>query len=205
VIDATVSNIIDMCRSANIALILAHQRTKQIEDANVLSALENCAIKMANVDAEATYFSKLLHIPEERINNLPVGHFAMHVRGEGSSIVQVPLATLPYRMMTKIERIQMRRRMIEKYGYRAADTHERPSEEGRPATKENPQGEPRDLPIVTPKNISDPSKPAPSLVKSDPKTKPTEPLSAQQNPPKLPPKPSPSADPTDAGGAASKW
>src|SRR5262249_32437823 len=82
--DATIAQIIDTCRSQNIALILSHQRTKQIEEPNVLSALENCAIKMANVDAEARYFSQLLHIPEERINQLPTGTFAMHVRGEGS-------------------------------------------------------------------------------------------------------------------------
>jgi type IV secretory pathway VirB4 component len=41
VIDAKVAEIIDRCRSQNIGLILAHQRTKQIEDTNVLSALEN--------------------------------------------------------------------------------------------------------------------------------------------------------------------
>jgi transposase len=63
IIDHTVTQIIDMCRSANIALIISHQRPDQIEDSNVLSALENCAIKMANVDADASYFSKLLHMP----------------------------------------------------------------------------------------------------------------------------------------------
>src|SRR5262249_7409754 len=88
--DPTLPSIIDRCRSANVSLICAMQRAQQIQDPNVLSALENCAIKMVNVDAEAHYFSKLLHIPEERMNKLPIGHFAMHVRGEGSKIVKVP-------------------------------------------------------------------------------------------------------------------
>src|SRR5262249_8683928 len=95
---------------------LSHQRTKQIEEPNVLSALENCAIKMANVDAEARYFSQLLHIPEERINQLPTGTFAMHVRGEGSSIVQVPLAKLPYPQMTETARLNHQEFMEWLYG-----------------------------------------------------------------------------------------
>jgi hypothetical protein len=132
--DQKIAAIIDECRSQNIALILAHQRMKQIKDGDVVSALENCAIKMANVDAEAAYFSELLHIPVERINQLPRGHFAMHVRGEGSSIVKVPLAELPYRRMTPGEEVAHQERMIALYGYK-----ERPS----PALSSQPQTAPK--------------------------------------------------------------
>ena len=115
--DQKIAAVIDELRSQKIGLILAHQKVRgQIDDLNVLSSLENCAIKMANVDAEAPYFSKLLHIPEERINQLPRGHFATHIRGEGSSIMQVPLAQLPYRQMTPQEKQALQHRMQERYG-----------------------------------------------------------------------------------------
>jgi type IV secretory pathway VirB4 component len=114
--DPIIATIIDMCRSQNIALILAHQRAKQIEDPNVLSALENCAIRMANVDAEAKYFSQLLHIPEEKMNHLPRGQFATHIRGEGSSIAEVPLAEFPYHQMTQNDKDYLEIRMKYLYG-----------------------------------------------------------------------------------------
>jgi type IV secretory pathway VirB4 component len=119
VIDEKIAAIIDECRSQRIALVLSHQRKGQIKDSHVLSALENCAIKMANVDAEASYFSDLLHIPEERINRLPRGHFGMHVRGEGSSIVEVPRAELPFSQMTLEEELQLTVRMQSLYGITA--------------------------------------------------------------------------------------
>jgi hypothetical protein len=116
VIDSTIAEIIDRCRAARIALVLAHQRKGQIDDPNVVSALENCAIKMANVGAEASYFSKLLHIPEEKINHLPQGHFAMHVRGEGSSIAEIPKASLPFKQMSEADEMELRERMRRLYG-----------------------------------------------------------------------------------------
>ena len=97
VIDSTVAEIIDRCRSQNIALILAHQRVRgQIDDTNVLAALENCAIKMVNVKAEAPYFAKLMDIPEERIKSLDQGCFATEMRGHPPSIIQVPKASVPF-------------------------------------------------------------------------------------------------------------
>ncbi|UPJ35866.1 hypothetical protein IVB45_02300 [Bradyrhizobium sp. 4] len=122
VIDHTIADIIDKCRAARICLILAIQRKGQIKDPNVLSALEDCAIKMVNVGAEASYFSKLLHIPEERLCPQPLGHlprgqFAIHVRGKGSEIVTVPRAKLPFRNMTEAETKAHQQRMIDLYGY----------------------------------------------------------------------------------------
>ncbi len=116
VINSTVAEIIDRCRSQNIALILAHQRTGQIEDTNVLSALENCAIKMVNVKAEAPYFARLMDIPEERIKKLDRGFFAMEMRGQAPSIIQVPKASVPFQIMTASEEAALQRRMIERYG-----------------------------------------------------------------------------------------
>jgi type IV secretory pathway VirB4 component len=116
IIDTKIAQIIDECRSQNIALILAHQRKGQIEDKNVLSALENCAIKMANVDAEASYFSKLLHIPEERMNRLPVGHFATAERGTEPHIINVERKPFPVREMTSDEMAKHRERTRSLYG-----------------------------------------------------------------------------------------
>ncbi|QHP67431.1 hypothetical protein EI171_08315 [Bradyrhizobium sp. LCT2] len=133
IIDSTVAEIIFRCRSQNIGLILAHQSSSQIKDPAVLSALESCAIKMVNVDAEAKYFSKLLHIPEERMNMLPRGQFAMHVRGEQPEIVEIPHAESPLRAMSPGERHEHRERMQLLYG---VEPQELPSEApSRPATE----------------------------------------------------------------------
>ena len=145
-----------------IGLILAHQKIRsQIDDINVLSSLENCAIKMVNVDAEAPYFSKLLHIPEERMNQLPRGYFAMHVRDEGSSIVQIPRAELPYRRMTDADEKAHQERMIALYGY---ETHKPPEKEGlRDNEIKSAEADKASVPKIT-KTLpekSDPTKPAP--------------------------------------------
>lgn len=180
-LDATVAEIIDRCRSQNIALIMAHQRASHIKDPNVLGALENCAIKMVNVDAEAKYFSQLLHIPVERMNNLPIGHFALHVRGEGSSIVSVPLAKLPISRMNPREKDHHQKNMQKLYGVEtqiAASkeaavsgghqppvgnpivTQEGPARAGPSAQMETPRSAtPPKTPIITPE--SDLPKPQP--------------------------------------------
>jgi type IV secretory pathway VirB4 component len=116
--DQKVAAIIDELRSQKIGLILAHQRLRgQIDDINVQAALENCAIKTVNVDAEAHYFSKLLHIPEDRMNQLPRFHFAQHHLDYGPQIVEIPQTfSLPFRNMTFHEEEALRRSMIQLYG-----------------------------------------------------------------------------------------
>jgi hypothetical protein len=117
VIDPMIAKIIDECRSQKIGIVLANQRASQIEDPNVRGALENCAIKMVNVGhGEITYFSKLLDIPIERMKNLPRGHFATDIRWEGTSIMSVPKAQLPFRTMTPDEERTLQLRMKKLYG-----------------------------------------------------------------------------------------
>jgi hypothetical protein len=114
--DVTIASIIDRCRSQNIALVCSMQRAKQIENPNVLSALENCAIKMANVDGELAYFSKLLRVPEERMPKVKQkGVFATSIRGE-PSITKFPIAKFPFRQMTPVEEEAHTRRMQRLYG-----------------------------------------------------------------------------------------
>ncbi|ANV99325.1 hypothetical protein [Bradyrhizobium icense] len=123
-----IAAIIDELRSQKIGLVLAHQKLRgQIEDTNVISSLENCAIKMVNVGmGEVDYFSKLLDIPVDRMKNLPRGHFATDIRWEGTSIMSVPKAKLPFRMMTADEERALQLRMKKLYGVetRKADQKE---------------------------------------------------------------------------------
>jgi hypothetical protein len=99
--DQKIAAIIDELRSARIGLILAHQKVRgQIDDLNVISSLENCAIKMVHVKAEVDYFSKLLNIPRDPMLNLKRGQFATDIRWEEPEIIEVPLAQLPCRVMT---------------------------------------------------------------------------------------------------------
>jgi hypothetical protein len=161
VIDSTVAEIIDRCRSQNIALILAHQRTGQIKDANVLSALENCAIKMVNVKAEAPYFARLMDIPEERIKKLDRGFFAMEMRGQPPSIIQIPKASVPYRTMTASEETALQRRMLERYGIsEILKTDVSPSPQPPPPPQ--PTASPRTPPPPPPRPNEAQNKPAPS-------------------------------------------
>jgi hypothetical protein len=157
VIDSTVAEIIDRCRSQNIALILAHQRVRgQIDDTNVLAALENCAIKMVNVKAEAPYFAKLMDIPEERIKSLDQGCFATEMRGHPPSIIQVPKASVPFPRMTASQETALQNRMVEEYGIpEIANTDVSP-----PAPPPPPSATPRTPPPPRPNEAQ--NKPAPS-------------------------------------------
>src|SRR5262249_60596671 len=75
-----IRTVLDECRSQNIALIMAHQRTKQITSENVLDALSNCAIRFANSDEEARYLAPRLRTSPEFLQSLGRGKFAGFVR-----------------------------------------------------------------------------------------------------------------------------
>jgi len=51
--DESVREIIQRCRSQNIAMIFAHQALQQIKSDDVKAALTDCAIRLANSDEEA--------------------------------------------------------------------------------------------------------------------------------------------------------
>ena len=78
--DEKVPAILDECRSQNIALIMAHQRTKQIASENVLDALANCAIRFANSDEEARQLAPRLRTTPELLQSIGRGQFAAYVR-----------------------------------------------------------------------------------------------------------------------------
>jgi hypothetical protein len=95
-----VPQIIDECRSQNIALIISHQRLDQIHSANVLSALGNCALRYANSDEENRVLAPKPRTTEGFLNNLKVGEFAAYVRDMTSNAValrvnRIDTKTLP--------------------------------------------------------------------------------------------------------------
>jgi len=118
--DEMIATIIDDCRSQKIALILAHQRAEQIESKNVLSALENCAIRIANSDAEADYFAEVLRTEPEHLHSLKRGQFAVFVRDlvkHAFTMDITPVNFSHYPKMTDAAKEAHRRKMIETYGY----------------------------------------------------------------------------------------
>jgi hypothetical protein len=128
--DQNTARIIDQCRSQNIALILAHQRTKQIEESNVLDALQNCAIRFANSDAEARSLADGFRATDEFMRTMPTGSFAAFVRDvtvHKPGLMQVPntnLNSLP--QMTHAEQAQIRYSMYDRYGYQPDPKPTRP-------------------------------------------------------------------------------
>jgi hypothetical protein len=97
--DEKIATILDECRSQKIALILAHQRVAQIVTPNVLDALGNCAIRIANSDEDAPSLASRFRV-ESGALRLPVGSFACFVRDKTPQAVTVSvpefdLSTLP--------------------------------------------------------------------------------------------------------------
>ena len=117
--DQKLATILDECRSQKIGLILAHQRTEQIADRNVLSAMSNCAIRFANSDDEARYLAPKLRCEPEFLHSLPRGTFAAFVRDltPHALALKVPyrnLEILP--RMTAEQQAAIRQRMRDEYG-----------------------------------------------------------------------------------------
>ncbi len=118
--DQKLATILDECRSQKIGLILAHQRTEQITDKNVLSAMSNCAIRFANSDDEAKYLAPKLRCEPEFLYSLPRGTFAAFVRDLTPHAValKVPYANLQsLPRMTPGQQETIRQRMRTEYGF----------------------------------------------------------------------------------------
>jgi hypothetical protein len=85
--DTKITTILDECRSQKIALILAHQRIGQIEP-NVMDALNNCAIRLANSDDDAEALAKRFRV-EAAALRLPIGQFSCFVRDTTPTAVTI--------------------------------------------------------------------------------------------------------------------
>jgi hypothetical protein len=119
--DEKIPTILDECRSQNIALILAHQRTRQITSENVLDALSNCAIRFANSDEEARYLAPRLRTSPEFLQSLPRGKFAAYIRDMTKTAVAVSVNRVDFThhpAASPAEVASLHQRMREDYGAR---------------------------------------------------------------------------------------
>jgi hypothetical protein len=78
--DERITDVLHECRSQKIALCVAHQETSQVDE-KVLSAFQNCAIRMSHPDDEARKMSISLRMPLPKLHSLRKGQFGAYVRG----------------------------------------------------------------------------------------------------------------------------
>jgi hypothetical protein len=117
--DEKIPTILDECRSQNIALIMAHQRTKQITADNVLDALSNCAIRFANSDEEARFLAPRLRTSPDFLRHLGRGRFGAFVRDLTPEAVAVSVNLVEFahhRALSAAERHALAERMRAEYG-----------------------------------------------------------------------------------------
>ena len=149
--DTRVPTLLDECRSQNIGLILAHQRTAQLS-APVLDAVANCAIRMANSDDEAKFLADKIRMSADSLRSLPRGTFGTFIRdfsppGFTLKVPRYDVAKLP--RMTDEEFAALRERMRATFAEMPQDrtaqattsttvTSKSPS----PAAEKTPDGDP---------------------------------------------------------------
>lgn len=94
--DSKIANLIDQARKMRIALLLAHQRTKQIQLPTVLDALSNTSIQFANTNNanDLKLLPQTLNTTAEFISSQPKFHFALHVSGQPTFSYKVPVFLL---------------------------------------------------------------------------------------------------------------
>ena len=117
--DEKIPTILDECRSQNIALIMAHQRTKQITTENVLDALSNCAIRFANSDEEARFLAPRLRTSPEFLQQLGRGRFAAFIRDLTPGAVAVSVNRVDFaqhQALSAAESNRLADRMRAEYG-----------------------------------------------------------------------------------------
>jgi hypothetical protein len=142
--DEKIPTILDECRSQNIALIMAHQRTQQITSADVLDALSNCAIRFANSDEEARYLAPRLRTSPDFLQQLGRGKFAAFVRDSTSAAVAVSVNRVEFGtrgVLSSAERNVLAERMRAEYGTPRQITSTSPPPDGDgPAAPTAPPG-----------------------------------------------------------------
>jgi len=117
--DEKIPTILDECRSQNIALIMAHQRSRQITSENVLDALSNCAIRFANSDDEARTLAPRLRTSPDFLQSLGRGRFAAYVRDTTTAAVAVSVNRVDFRehpALSPTEQTALADRMRHAYG-----------------------------------------------------------------------------------------
>ena len=122
--DTNITTILDQARKMKVGMVLAHQRTAQL-DAAVLDAVTNVSIKCARAvnDSGAHLLARNMGTKPEFIASQPVGHFAISLRNEPAASIKIPAF-----VMEKMPRISdgdmavLKHRMREKYSVRYTPT-----------------------------------------------------------------------------------
>jgi hypothetical protein len=78
--DERITDVLHECRSQKVALCVSHQETTQLSE-KVLSAFQNCAIRMSHPDEEARKMAISLRMEPRRLQTLKRGQFGAYVRG----------------------------------------------------------------------------------------------------------------------------
>jgi len=78
--DERITDVLHECRSQKVALCVSHQETTQLSE-KVLSAFQNCAIRISNPDEEARRMAISLRMEPRRLQTLKRGQFGAYVRG----------------------------------------------------------------------------------------------------------------------------
>ena len=152
--DTKIPIILDECRSQKIGLLLAHQRVDQIKNADVLSALANCAIRMANSDDDARYLADKFRLTTDEMRGHPQGTFVTFVRGatpKGFPLRVEKLDLDSFPKMSDAEWDAVKDRMRVQYSY----TPEPEAAVRYPPSSAEGSGRPRS------KRSEDPGEPAP--------------------------------------------
>lgn len=102
--DAKIASLLDQARKMRVSMFLAHQRSRQIKNANVLDALANTAIKFASTDNpnDADLTARALYTTREFVGSQPRQHFALYVRRQTQSAVSVKV---PFLVMEEMEKM----------------------------------------------------------------------------------------------------
>ena len=145
--DQSVPSILHRCRSQKIGLILAHQEIQQIKSADVLGALSNCAVRIANSDEEAPELAPRLRTTPDVLRSLRRGQFALYMRDCTSHPLIIDVANHPVSAWPKMSARDYRRiedEMRARYDY-APDRPEEPepSEASETVASDNYQHSPR--------------------------------------------------------------
>lgn len=91
--DKNIASLLDQARKMNVSLIMAHQRTKQIKDANVLDALKTTKIKFANTNNQAclAHLAPAMDVDKSYLSRQEEMSFAISVGRDAAFTFKVPL------------------------------------------------------------------------------------------------------------------
>jgi hypothetical protein len=132
-----IARYIDKCRKQNVGLIFANQRLSNIENARVLNALSNVAIKFAGVsDADTSELAAMVGSTPDHIRSLQRGTFAAHVSGVTPRAIDLTFPLSPFEHLprwTRPEWEQMRSQMRSKYAVKY-ESRASPAEAGAVAS-----------------------------------------------------------------------